>query len=79
MIIDEKEDLLYVEPNDSIFQCIITDGSYCPEIKLEINDSIENITVNLYKMKQKPMDEGDVINIFIKLDNQGKLYSRTMK
>ena len=79
LIIDEKEDLLYVEPNDSIFQCIITDGSYCPEIKLEINDSIENITVNLYKMKQKPMDEGDVINIFIKLDNQGKLYSRTMK
>lgn len=79
LINDKKEDLLYVEPNDSIFPCIITDGESCPDIQLEINASIENITVNLYKMKKQPRDEGDVYNIFIKLDNTGKLYSRTIE
>ena len=73
----DSANILYTEPNDSTFNCIsVDDGESCSELTIENNDTIEYIYLELYKYREKPIDEGDVYKYDIKINNKGKFYYR---
>lgn len=75
-----KDSILYKEPDASTHQCIIyPDGEDCTEIVFYRNDSIESISFSVYKEKENPIDEGDVLEFEVKVDINGKLISRKEK
>jgi len=76
----DSSTILYKEPNDTTFPCIaFDDGESCSKLKTETHDTIEYIYLTLYKMKENPIDEGDVYEYEIKIDNRGKFYYRKQK
>ncbi len=75
--LNKNESILYKEPTDSTSACIsFDDGELCSEIRVEEKDSLDNIYLTLYKMKENPRAEDDVYIYDIKVDNSGHLYYR---
>lgn len=69
--------LLYREPDDSTYISIqFEEGSHSEPLKKEIIKNVEYITMTIFRDKENPRDEMDVIKYEIRVDEKGKLVYR---
>lgn len=79
LIPEEKEQQLFIEPDDSTFPCIIDDGTVCHPMQIRLTDKNELITVKLFRLSKYGMDEFDANTLTIELDNYGNILRRSVK
>jgi hypothetical protein len=77
---EHYEHILYTEPNDSTYPCIYyEDDADCTSLRLTEDDSSEIINFELYKLRDNPIDESDVIKYSIEVNENSGQFKRFAK